>query len=126
MNSINMIKADLKSDDTGAIRRLGRGEITDPADVPHGEPSAAHDAPVHLPGDPLTPEIMESINALNELVNSSNQRLSISIDPVSGVAVFRVIDAATGDVVLQVPSPSKSEIEKALLIRRGILLDTNQ
>lgn len=126
MNSINMIKTDLKSDDTGAIRRLGLGEITDPAGVHNGEPSPAKDAPVHLPGDPITPEIMDSMNALNELMNSSNQQLSISIDPGSGVAVFRVTDSATGDVVLQVPSPSKSEIEKAVLIRRGILLDTNQ
>jgi uncharacterized FlaG/YvyC family protein len=126
MTSANTIHTDLQSDELLAARRPGHRESGNPVGRRHEDASLSQSHGTHLPDDPLSPEISQSLAALNEMLNSSNQQLSISVDPASGAVSFRIVDTTTGDVVLQVPSAPKAGISNALIIRRGVLLDTNQ
>lgn len=77
-----------------------------------------------MPVDLNSPEISQALTELNESLRKTNHQLTISVDPVSGKAVFKVIDTATGSVMLQVPSANSADIEAPLILRRGVLLDT--
>lgn len=74
----------------------------------------------------LSAEDSENLAALNAMLSPSNNQLSISVDQATGNVTFRITDATTGDVVLEVPSAARAGISKALLLRRGLILDTNQ
>ena len=59
-------------------------------------------------------------------MKSSDKTLNISVDFATGVAIFQIVDTTTGEVVLQVPSKMTTDISKALMMRRGVFLDSNQ
>lgn len=111
----------------GAIpdgRRPGCSEAASPAVPYYGALSAVAELPIKMLEDLKSPEIDSSIKELNDILSRANRQLNISIDPSTGAAVFRVIDAESGSVVLQIPATSTSEIGRALILRRGILVDT--
>jgi uncharacterized FlaG/YvyC family protein len=126
VTSANAIHTDLKIDEPAAMQRPDRSGNAGPAVPVRENPLRAGGKAEELPGDPLSPDISESLAALNELLSSSSHQLTISVDPASGAVLFRIIDSTTGDVVLQVPSVSRAGIGKALILRRGLLLDINQ
>lgn len=78
------------------------------------------------PSDPFSSDIQEAITALNELLSSSQHQLDITNDPKTGTVIFRIVDIATGDTVLKVPSVSGRDVTDAMMLRRGVLLDTSQ
>lgn len=51
---------------------------------------------------------------LGKALSSSARELKISIDPALRLAVFRIVDSESGDVVLQVPSEVAMRIKQTL------------
>ncbi len=108
------------------MRRLDRRENGDPVGHPLDRATVDPEEVMQSPGDSLNQEINDSLVALNEALKSSDKTLNISVDSETGTAIFRIVDATTGEVVLQVPSKMTTDISKALMMRRGVLLDSNQ
>lgn len=61
---------------------------------------------------------------LNRLLKTDNRQLDIAIDPESGLAVFKVIDTESGEVVTEIPASSGTAAETVAIIRRGVLFDS--
>jgi uncharacterized FlaG/YvyC family protein len=126
MTYTNPIQSDIKVDGPVVVRRPDRRESGDPVGHSLDRTTVYPDQVEQSPGDSLNQEINDSLVALNEALKSSDKTLNISVDSATGTAIFRIVDTTTGEVVLQVPSKLTAGISKALMMRRGVLLDSNQ
>jgi uncharacterized FlaG/YvyC family protein len=126
MTYTNPIQSDIKVDGPVVVRRPDRRERGDPVGHSLDRTTVYPDQVEQSPGDSLNQEINDSLVALNEALKSSDKTLNISVDSATGTAIFRIVDTTTGEVVLQVPSKLTAGISKALMMRRGVLLDSNQ
>jgi len=126
MTYTNPIQSDIKVDGPVVARRPDRRESGDPVGRFPDRATVYPDQVLQLPGDSLDLEINDSLVALNEALKSSDKTLNISVDSATGTAIFRIVDTTTGEVVLQVPSKLTTGISKALMTRRGVLLDSNE
>ena len=126
MTYTNLIQADIKVEGPVVVRRPDRRESGDPVGHPLDRATVYPDQVVQSTGDPLNQEINDSLVALNKALKDSDKTLNISVDFATGAAIFRIVDTTTGEVVLQVPSKLTTGISKALMIRRGVLIDSNQ
>jgi len=126
MTYTNPIQSDIKVDGPVVVRRPDRRESGDPVGHPLDRATVYSDQGVQSTGVSLNQEINDSLVALNEALKSSDKTLNISVDSATGTAIFRIVDTTTGEVVLQVPSKLTAGISKALMMRRGVLLDSNQ
>ena len=126
MTYTNPIQSDIKVDGPVVVRRPDRRESGDPVGHPLDRATVYPDQVVQSTGDSLNQEVNDSLVALNEALKSSDKTLNISVDSATGAAIFRIVDTTTGEVVLQVPSKLTAGISKALMMRRGVLIDSNQ
>ena len=126
MTYTNPIQSDIKVDGSVVACRPDRRDSGDPVGHPLDRATVYPDQVEQSPGDSLNQEINESLVVLNEALKSSDKTLSISVDSGTGTAIFRIVDTTTGEVVLQVPSKLTTGISKALMTRRGVLLDSNE
>ena len=122
----NSIQTDIKIDGQVVVRRPDRRESGDPACDSLDRASVSPDQVVQSPADSSSLEIEDSLVVLNEILKSSDKTLNISVDFATGAAIFQIVDTTTGEVVLQVPSKMTTDISKALMMRRGVFLDSNQ
>jgi uncharacterized FlaG/YvyC family protein len=126
MTYTNPIHYDIKVEGPVVARRSDRRETGDPVGRLPDRATVYPDQVVQSPSDSLDQEINDSLVALNEALKSSDKTLNISVDSATGTAIFRIVDTTTGEVVLQVPSKLTAGISKALMMRRGVLIDSNQ
>jgi len=126
MMHANSIQTDIKVDGQVVVRRSDRRESSDPAGASLDRASVSPDQVVQSPDDSSSLEIKDSLVALNEILKSSDKTLNISVDSATGVAIFQIVDTTTGEVVLQMPSKMMTDISKALMMRRGVFLDSNR
>jgi uncharacterized FlaG/YvyC family protein len=126
MTYTNPIHSDNKVEGPVVVRRPDRRESGDPVGHPLDHATVYPDQVEQSPGDSLNQEINESLVVLNEALKRSDKTLNISVDSATGTAIFRIVDTTTGEVVLQVPSKLTTGISKALMMRRGVLIDSNQ
>jgi uncharacterized FlaG/YvyC family protein len=126
MTYTNLIQTDIKDEGSVVARRPDRRESGDPVGHPLDRATVYSDQVVQSTGVSLNQEINDSLVALNEALKSSDKTLNISVDSATGAAIFRIVDTTTGEVVLQVPSKLTAGISKALMMRRGVLIDSNQ
>jgi uncharacterized FlaG/YvyC family protein len=126
MSSANGIYPELRVDGSFIANRPDRRDSADPVVFKDNQSSGSQKIEAQFSGDFLDAEIDDSLIALNEILKSSDKRLSISVDSATGAAVFKIIDTTTGEVILQVPSKLTTGISKSLMTRRGVLLDSNQ
>ena len=126
MTYANPIQTDIKVDGQVVVRRSDRRESSDPAGASLDRASVSPDQVVQSPHGSSSLEIKDSLVALNEILKSSDKTLNISVDSATGVAIFQIVDTTTGEVVLQMPSKMTTDISKALMMRRGVFLDSNR
>lgn len=126
MTSITNISPNPAAERVVNSSKPGRCQSSDPVAVSETGAEISKESVKRPAADPLSHEIKASLEALNEMLSGSGRKLNISVDPASGAAIFEIVDAESGDTVLKVPSASNSQIDTALLIRSGVLLDTRQ
>lgn len=65
------------------------------------EPPRAESAKIELPEEP---DLSRMVEKLNDFLRQSARSLQFRYDEVSGRTVITVVDAASGDVIRQIPS----------------------
>lgn len=70
---------------------------------------------------PASPDITAAVRRLNEIMAERERNLSFHVDEVSGRTVITVLDAATAEVVRQIPSEEVLALSRALELERGLL-----
>lgn len=71
---------------------------------------------------PSAPEVEEAVSKVSEFVSRTSNQINISIDKESGMRVVKVVDAATNEVVRQIPSEEIVAIARALDKLQGLFL----
>lgn len=75
----------------------------------------------------VQPVTRESVSAVVEQIdsflNASRRELQFQVDEESGEVIVRVRDAATGDVIRQIPGEQALRMARALHERTPVLLD---
>ena len=122
----NPTQTHIRVDEQVVVRRPDRRESSDPAGASLDRASVSPDQVVQSPHGSSRLEIKDSLVALNEILKSSDKMLNISVDSATGAAIFQIVDTTTGEVVLQMPSKMTTDISKALMMRRGVFLDSNR
>jgi flagellar protein FlaG len=78
------------------------------------------DLPSKLEAAP-PPDIAATVRKLNELMQERQRSLSFHVDEASGRTVITVVDAATSQVVRQIPSEEALVLARALAQTSGLL-----
>ena len=86
------------------MRAHGAAPVKAVADVP------VQTAPVHASAE----ELKSAVDAINKVLQQSNQNLEFSVDTDTHRTVVRMVDTSTGELIRQFPS------EATLAISRGI------
>ncbi len=68
--------------------------------------------------------VEEIVDGLNEYVQQVERHLQFSVDRESGKTVIRVVDAATEEVVRQIPADEILELQRRLGDLQGLLFKT--
>ena len=68
--------------------------------------------------------VEEIVEGLNEFAQQVERQLQFSVDRDSGTTVIRVIDAATEEVVRQIPADEILELQRRLGDVQGLLFKT--
>jgi flagellar protein FlaG len=67
--------------------------------------------------------VAEAVAQLNSAVKSSNRELQFQVDEESGKVIVRVRDAASGEVIRQMPSEEALRMARALQTQAGHAAD---
>lgn len=77
--------------------------------------------------EPVPPVTRESVSAVVEQIDTylkgSRRELQFQVDDESGQVIVRVRDAATGDVIRQIPGEEALRMARALQEKTPVLLD---
>jgi len=73
------------------------------------------------PEPPPPPDVAAAVRRLNELMAERQRNLSFHVDEGSGRMVITVLDAATSEVVRQIPSDEVLALARALEDAGGLL-----
>ncbi|HNQ58761.1 MAG: hypothetical protein DPW12_12070 [Rhodocyclaceae bacterium] len=84
------------------------------------EPAAPAAAP--LPGQPRPEQVRDAVQQLRQVVAPVARSLQFSVDDATGKTVVRVVDAATQEVIRQMPSEEVLAVARALDRLQGLLL----
>ncbi len=84
------------------------------------EPAAPAAAP--LPGQPRPEQVQDAVQQLRQVVAPVARSLQFSVDDATGKTVVRVVDAATQEVIRQMPSEEVLAVARALDRLQGLLL----
>ncbi len=84
------------------------------------EPAAQVAVPV--PGQPRPEQVQEAVQQLRQVVAPVARSLQFSVDDATGKTVVKVVDAATQEVIRQMPSEEVLAIARALDRLQGLLL----
>jgi flagellar protein FlaG len=72
--------------------------------------------------EPSPPQdITAAVRRLNELMAERGRNLSFHVDEASGRTVITVLDAATAEIVRQIPSDEVLALSRALELEYGLL-----
>ena len=101
----------------------GRGESG--AGKPSGNAvsSSGQTLPVDAPPPPVV-DVAKAVERLNEIMANHQRSLRFQIDASSGRTVITVINAATNEVIRQIPSPELLQIARNL-VDLGRLIDAH-
>ena len=69
-------------------------------------------------------EVSQAVADLNRALKDSNLSVEFSVDEAINRQVVKVIDQATGEVVIQVPNEAALKAAKSLDALRGLLFDS--
>jgi flagellar protein FlaG len=70
---------------------------------------------------PPPPDITAAVRRLNEIMAERGRNLSFHVDEASGRTVITVLDAATAEVVRQIPSEEVLALSRAFELEHGLL-----
>jgi flagellar protein FlaG len=79
--------------------------------------------PASGPLPPVTDDVTALTREAAQLLQVDNQNVQFSLDSGSGKVIVKVIDAATKQVLRQIPSEEMLEIAKSLDRLRGLLVN---
>ena len=120
-------------DNIAGAHALAPGKITTGATVNAAQPTAKAEAPVQLKLEvPKSPEIKfdpnkvrenlsAAIGMLNKQMEASKRGLGFSYDDSKKTAVVKVTDAASGEVVRQIPTEQILKMAHQIDAYKGIL-----
>jgi flagellar protein FlaG len=76
-------------------------------------------APVHASAE----ELKSAVDAINKVMQQSNQNLEFSVDTDTHRTVVRMVDTSTGELIRQFPSEATLAISREIdQFRQGLLL----
>lgn len=69
-------------------------------------------------------QLSAAVSAVNQALAQAQSQLELSIDPATGIHVAKLVDAATGELIRQIPSDQVLAIAQAIdRGRQGLLMD---
>jgi len=71
----------------------------------------------------LAQEISRSVLDVNERLASQNKELTIHVDYQMGLAVIRIVDRSTNEIVLEIPTELSRSLVKRIERTTGLLAD---
>ena|ERR1039457_5380670 len=73
---------------------------------------------------PSSQQLKTAVNGINQVMQKSNQNLEFSVDPNSKKPIVQMVDAATGELILQIPSKVALAIAQSIdQYQHGLLLN---
>jgi flagellar protein FlaG len=103
-------------------------QVTGNVAPPPVRAAAAEPAPVHAPLPEAPPvrltaaQVEQVVQEVRQVVEPVARNLQFSVDQGSGRTVVKVVDAATDEVIRQIPSEELLAISRALDKLQGLLL----
>jgi flagellar protein FlaG len=73
------------------------------------------------PPEPKQADVERAVQQLNEIMRANNRTLSFRVDELSGRTVITVLDAATKEVVRQIPPPELLAVMHRLQQASGLV-----
>lgn len=104
---------------TADLKQPPAAEVVKPAQTPVSVPTDAVQAVSVMP---KPDEIRNSVNKINNTIQSFSRDLEFSVDESTGMSVVKVVDTRTKEVIRQIPSEEVLAIAKALDKLQGLLL----
>lgn len=102
-------------DGRSAVDALGHQKVTGPS---------KENAPAEEPVQAVTRERVSAVvEQIDTYLKDSRRELQFQVDEESGQVVVRVRDAATGDVIRQIPGEDALRMARALQEKTPVLLD---
>ena len=123
ISSINSASASPVAAAPPTLRQRSAPESADAAPLAQQTTTAAIAEPAPVKETPATQQqLQEAVKAVSSFVGSVNNSLQFSVDDDSGRTLVKVVDIATKEVIMQIPSEEMLSIAKALDGIKGLLV----
>ena len=99
----------------------GRPELP-PRDAARAAPDAGATQEKAAPVEPNTQAVKAAVEASNRVVQSLQSKIEFVTDDTSGQMLIKVIDSASNELILQIPSEEMLAISRALDRMQGLLV----